>query len=121
MSLSNVCGCVRAVAQVLTDRTCGCLDFDLTQGNDYEYVFNEMFMMSKLLAGYDDDTKRLVTETLCSGVVNDGDHLQVCPIVTENRCAGANILDNRALDPAHCAAEWAPDGPTLCLLSLCTG
>ena len=63
--------------QVLESGTCGCLDFDLKSGNDYEIILPNMVLMDSLIGDYDEDTQRAVIDTLCNGMSNDGDHLQV--------------------------------------------
>lgn len=63
--------------QVLASAQCGCLDYDLTQGDDYITVMNTMSFVPQYLADFDEDTQRRVVSALCSGLVNDGDHLQV--------------------------------------------
>ena len=56
---------------------CGCLDYDLTQGEDYIHIMNSMVFVSDFIDGYSDDVQREVIATLCNGIANDGDHLQV--------------------------------------------
>ena len=62
---------------MLESGTCGCLDFDLKSGNDYETIMPTMAFMESLIGDYDEDTQRAVIDTLCNGLSNDGDHLQV--------------------------------------------
>lgn len=56
---------------------CGCLDYDLTQGDDYITVLEYMKLGSDLLEGHDEDTKRTVVKMICDSNTNPGDHLQV--------------------------------------------
>lgn len=56
---------------------CGCLDFDLTQGDDYLTVLNTMAFLGDYIGDFPAETKRKVVASLCSGLMNDGDHLQV--------------------------------------------
>lgn len=64
--------------QILESKQCGCLGFDLTQGDDYVKVRNEMVFVTSYIEDFSADTQRRVVATLCNGVMNDGDHLQVC-------------------------------------------
>ena len=64
-------------SQVLQSGKCGCLDFDLTQGDDYILIMESMVFVSSYVDGYSDDVQRQIIATLCNGVANDGDHLQV--------------------------------------------
>jgi len=62
--------------QVLSSGQCGCQGYDLSQGDDYEQIYNSMTEMSNLIGDFDVDTKRQVVAALCSTPMNDGDHLQ---------------------------------------------
>ncbi|CAN0387437.1 unnamed protein product [Pylaiella littoralis] len=55
---------------------CGCLDYDLTQGDDYETIYNRLDMIDDVMGDASADTKRQVVELICGSTVNDGDHLQ---------------------------------------------
>lgn len=57
--------------------TCGCLDYDLEQGDDYLTVMDGMDYVGELLEGYKENTKREVVDIICKAHVADGDHLQV--------------------------------------------
>ncbi|CAM9834525.1 unnamed protein product [Ascophyllum nodosum] len=61
---------------VLESGTCGCLDFDLKSGDDYETILPTMLFMESFIGDYDEDTQRAVIDTLCNDLSNDGDHLQ---------------------------------------------
>lgn len=63
--------------QVLSSGVCGCLGYDLTQGDEYEHIYNTMAELSNLIGDFDADVKRQVVAALCSTPMNDGDHLQV--------------------------------------------
>lgn len=65
------------VPQVMQSGKCGCLDYDLTQGDDYLLIMGTMVFVSSYIDGYSADVQRQVIATLCSGIANDGDHLQV--------------------------------------------
>lgn len=56
---------------------CGCLDYDLTQGDDYLALMDQFVFLSAYIGDHTGDVKRQVVEALCTGVTNDGDHLQV--------------------------------------------
>ena len=62
--------------QVLSSGVCGCQGYDLSQGDDYEHIFNTMTEMSSLLGDFDAEVKRKVVAALCTTPMNDGDHLQ---------------------------------------------
>ena len=62
---------------MLKSGTCGCLDFDLKSGDDYETILPTMVFMESFIGDYDEDTQRAVIDTLCNDLSNDGDHLQV--------------------------------------------
>lgn len=64
-------------AQLLASGQCGCLDYDLTQGDDYIEVYNRLDLIDDLIGDAPDDIKRQVVAIICSTTVNDGDHLQV--------------------------------------------
>lgn len=64
-------------AQLFASGQCGCLDYDLTQGDDYETVYNRLDMIDDVMGDASADTKRQVVELICGSAVNDGDHLQV--------------------------------------------
>lgn len=63
--------------QVLEAGTCGCLDSDLTSGDDYKEIMASMIFMDSYIGDFDEDTQRKVVASLCNGLSNDGDHLQV--------------------------------------------
>eukprot|EP00903_Cladosiphon_okamuranus_P016180 g14931.t1 len=62
--------------ELLASGQCGCLDYDLTQGDDFETVYNRLDLIDDLIGDYSDDIKRQVVAIICSTTVNDGDHLQ---------------------------------------------
>ncbi|CAM9494069.1 unnamed protein product [Ectocarpus sp. 6 AP-2014] len=62
--------------EILSTGQCGCLGYDLTQGNDYEDIYDRLTMADSILGDVDDDVKREVTSIICSTPANDGDHLQ---------------------------------------------
>lgn len=63
--------------QLFSAGVCGCLDYDLTQGDDFIHIYNRLSAMDRYLKDYDDETKRQVVEIVCNATINDGDHLQV--------------------------------------------
>lgn len=71
--------CRRAVRhpQLLSSGQCGCLDYDLTQGDDYEEVYNRLDLIDDLIGDAPAEVKRKVVSIICSTTINDGDHLQV--------------------------------------------
>lgn len=68
-------------AQIFASGQCGCLDYDLTQGDDWTNVYDRLTMADDLIGDETDDVKRQVVELICSSTMNDGDHLQVCAVV----------------------------------------
>lgn len=56
---------------------CGCIGYDLDKGDDFKTVMTTMTFMMDKIGDFDDDTQRQVVRLLCSGIMNDGDHLQV--------------------------------------------
>lgn len=68
---------VARVVQLLESGKCGCLDYDLTQGDDYKSIMNSMVFVSGYIGDFSEDVQRSVVATLCNGIANDGDHLQV--------------------------------------------
>lgn len=61
----------------MSSGTCGCLDYNLEEGDDYLTVMNALPSVPDMLDGFDTDTQRKVVDALCNGVTNYGDHLQV--------------------------------------------
>lgn len=63
--------------QLFASGQCGCQGYDLTQGDDYETIYNRLDLIDELIGSASSDVKRQVVEIICSSTVNDGDHLQV--------------------------------------------
>lgn len=63
--------------QLVSRGQCGCLGYDLTQGYDYEIVYESMMGLDDVIGGHDVDTKRQVVAAICSSTMAIGDHLQV--------------------------------------------
>lgn len=63
--------------QVLDQGICGCLDYDLTQGDDYLAVLPYLLDVGAIIEGLDEDIQRQVVSFLCSAVTNYGEHSQV--------------------------------------------
>lgn len=57
--------------------TCGCLDFDLTQGDDYIVILHNVLFATQLLKDFDTNTQRMVVDRICNTPVALGDHDQV--------------------------------------------
>eukprot|EP00752_Nemacystus_decipiens_P008279 g7402.t1 len=56
---------------------CGCLEFDLTQGDDWQVIYyNSTVDFDDVIGDYDDETKRAVVAAVCASTIFDGDHLQ---------------------------------------------
>ena len=63
--------------QLMSSGACGCLGYDLTQGDDYKTILDLLCFAEFFIGTYGEDIQRQVVEILCSGVVNYGDHSQV--------------------------------------------
>ena len=57
--------------------TCGCLGYDLTQGDDYKTVMTKLDYVEFFIGGFSEDIQRQVVNILCSGVVNFGEQAHV--------------------------------------------
>lgn len=75
---SNFCPfCAVYARQLFSSGTCGCLGFDLTQGDDYLAILNSMILVPQLLENFDARTQRWVVDRMCSSPLALGDHVQV--------------------------------------------
>lgn len=63
-------------AQLFATGQCGCLDYDLTQGDDWETIYNAMGF-DAIISEYDNDTKRAVIKTVCNSSIYLGEHMHV--------------------------------------------
>eukprot|EP00904_Undaria_pinnatifida_P007024 jgi/Undpi1/3451/HiC_scaffold_16.g06823.m1 len=63
-------------SELLSSGTCGCQGYDLTQGDDYIEVMDNLGFVEYYIGDYSEDIQRQVVEILCSGVVNYGEQLQ---------------------------------------------
>lgn len=70
-----MCGDIQT--QLLSDGTCGCLGYDLTQGDDYKLIIPQLASLEFLIGECTEDVKREVVELICSGVVALGEMDQV--------------------------------------------
>lgn len=50
---------------------------DFTQGDDYIQVRNQIVFLTDYISDFTEDVQRNVVGTICNGLMNDGDHLQV--------------------------------------------
>lgn len=66
--------------QLVSSGQCGCLDHDLTQGGDYEVIYDSMMGLSDVIGDFDESTKRQVVEAFCDSTMSIGDNLQVSSI-----------------------------------------
>ena len=64
-------------AQLLANYKCGCLDYELTEGEDYKDIIPHVQFFEHYMGGFSETVQRHVVEILCHGVVNLGDMLQV--------------------------------------------
>ncbi|CAM9999705.1 unnamed protein product, partial [Ectocarpus fasciculatus] len=76
MCEGNTAAVAETPEELLSGGQCGCLGYDLTQGDDYEYVYNNIVELDDLIGDFDADVKRQVVAMLCTTPMNDGDHLQ---------------------------------------------
>lgn len=64
--------------QVYARGQCGCLGYDLTQGDDWKTIYyNSTGDFDSYISEYDDDTKRRVIAEICSSTTTNGEHLHV--------------------------------------------
>lgn len=84
--------------QLVSRGQCGCLGYDLTQGDDYEILYESMMGLDGVIGSYDADTKRQVVAAVCNSTIAIGDHLQVRIYVH----AVQDLLSNDG--PAVCAS-----------------
>lgn len=61
----------------MSSGTCGCLDYDLKEGDDYLRIVHALAGVPELLDEFDSNIQRKVAAVICNGVSNFGDHLQV--------------------------------------------
>lgn len=68
------------VAQVYSSGKCGCLDYDLSQGDDWKTLYYNSTIAFDTVLGddYDDETKREVIAAVCTSTSFLGDHSHVC-------------------------------------------
>lgn len=65
--------------QLFATGQCGCLGYDLTQGDDWKTIYyNSSLDFDAVISDYDDTTKRETVAAVCTSTIFDGDHLQVC-------------------------------------------
>lgn len=81
LNRSNFCCISRYVLhptyQVFQTGVCGCLDYDLTQGDDYQTIMGKLSDTDDLIGGFDEDTQRRVVSLLCNSVIGYGEQTQV--------------------------------------------
>ena len=63
--------------QLLSNYKCGCLDYELTEGDDYKEIIPHLKYFDFFMGNFSETIQRHVVEILCHGVVNLGDMLQV--------------------------------------------
>lgn len=61
--------------QLMESGQCGCLDYDLENGDDYLQI-SEVLGLRETLGDFDDNTHRRVIHTICTRTLSEGDHLQ---------------------------------------------
>lgn len=60
-------------------QTCGCLDYELESGEDFQRVLDRLIFARRLLEPFDASTTREVVSIVCNAPIAEGDHLQVRP------------------------------------------
>lgn len=63
--------------QLFLSGQCGCLGYNLESGDDYLTLRDQIVFLTSYISDFPADVQREVVATICNGVVNDGDHLQV--------------------------------------------
>ncbi|CBJ25520.1 ortho-aminophenol oxidase [Ectocarpus siliculosus] len=62
--------------ELLSSGKCGCLGYDLSQGDDWKTIYtNSTVDFDDVIGDYDDETKRQVVAAVCASTIFDGDHL----------------------------------------------
>ncbi|CAN0234756.1 unnamed protein product [Pylaiella littoralis] len=62
--------------EVFSSGRCGCLGYDLKQGDDWQKIYyNSTMEFDDIMGEHDDDTKRLVVEAVCESTIYFGDHI----------------------------------------------
>ena len=62
--------------QLFSSGQCGCLEYDLTQGDDWQTIYYSQGFDS-IISEYDDDTKREVIKVVCGSTNFLGEHIGV--------------------------------------------
>ncbi|CAM9789553.1 unnamed protein product, partial [Scytosiphon promiscuus] len=64
-------------AMLFASGQCGCLGYDLTQGDDWKTIYyNSSLDFDAVISDFDDITKRDTVAAVCASTIFDGDHLQ---------------------------------------------
>lgn len=65
--------------QLFESGQCGCLGYDLSQGDDWQTIYyNSSAGFEDYLVGdYDDDTKRKAVAEVCASTIYLGEHMHV--------------------------------------------
>ncbi|CAM9863802.1 unnamed protein product [Pylaiella littoralis] len=62
--------------EVFSSGHCGCLGYDLKQGDDWKTIYHNSTMdFDSAIGKFDDDTKRSVVEAVCESTIYFGDHI----------------------------------------------
>eukprot|EP00903_Cladosiphon_okamuranus_P021957 g20189.t1 len=65
------------IDELFSSGQCGCLGYDLTQGDDWQAIYyNSVVDFDDVIGNFDNDTKRAVVAAVCASTIYDGDHLQ---------------------------------------------
>lgn len=70
-------------AQLFDAGKCGCLDYNLEEGDDYRVILNMLGLLQEdldkpgALPDFDSETQRKVAKSICTRPLSEGDHLQV--------------------------------------------
>lgn len=68
-----------SITQLFNSGQCGCLGYDLSQGDDWKTIYyNSTAEFDSIIGDYDDDTKRAVVKEVCASTIYLGEHMHVC-------------------------------------------
>ncbi|CAM9655020.1 unnamed protein product [Pylaiella littoralis] len=65
-----------SVDEIFNSGQCGCLGYDLSQGDDWKTIYyNSTAEFDSIIGDYDDDTKRAVVKEVCASTIYLGEHV----------------------------------------------
>ena len=91
----------------MSSGTCGCQGYDLTQGDDYKIIMDQLSYAEFFLGSHSEDVQRRVIELICSRAVVMGEQNMVsgraCTHVVHARCRTS--FDQRPSLPDNAGTE----------------